>query len=115
MCTPKLSRDVPALVVAAVLLVAAPALAAPSPPASVDSTPAPGALQLLAGWWAGLTAPVTALFAPARAEIDPDGGSITYDPDGPGTGGLDGGTYTATSTDGPTEGTESRAEIDPDG
>lgn len=110
MCTPKLSRFTPAVAVAA-LLVAAPVLAAPSP----DAPPAPGALQVLAGWWAGLTAPVTALFAPARAEIDPDGESLTYDSDGSETGGADGGTFTATSTDDPTEGTESRHTIDPDG
>lgn len=101
MCTPKPSRAVPALLAAA-LLAAAPALAAPS----TGAPPSPGDLQLVADWWAGLTSPLVGLFAPARAEIDPDGGTATT---------PDGGAPTATSTDDPTSDPEHRHGVDPNG
>jgi hypothetical protein len=82
----KFARALPALAVAA-LLVAPPALAAPSPDAGAPAR----IVHLLAEWWGALTRPLVSVFA------------------------ADGAPPTAEAADGPTDGTEHRQEIDPNG
>jgi hypothetical protein len=84
-------RVLPALGVVAILLVASPVFAAPSPPAV---SPA-GLVQVLAHWWGELTQPLVSLVAANRQGVDPNGA--------------------ATLTDSPIVEPQNGARVDPDG
>lgn len=109
-----LGRAAPALALA-VLLLAAPAAAAPSAP-SPDSPPGtPGAVQLLADWWAGVTEPLVGLFAPHRATVDPEGSSSTLEPQHGHEVDPNGAPTAASTEDDPSDDPENRATVDPNG
>jgi hypothetical protein len=106
----KRQRVPAAVLLAATLLLAAPALAAPGS----DGGPAIQLRALLADWWGDVTAPLAALFGLNGNTVDPNGqpsstsGESTevLDPDG---------RPAAQSGDDPTASPQSRETLDPDG
>ncbi len=86
-----LARVLPALGVVAVLAVASPVFAAPSPPAA---SPA-GIVRVLDRWSGELTQPLVSLFAANRQDAYPNGAVVL--------------------TDSPIVGTQNRQTVDPNG
>lgn len=98
MCLHRPARTLSAVTVAALLLLAAPVMAAPHP----EAAPGAGNTQLhfdqiLGGWWSELVGPLERVFGFSRASVDPNR------------------TPTVTAATDTTGGTDHRATVDPDG